>query len=106
MVFGHNEPKYEIDLEIFKFYFNKLWFHCKNLDALTKLYEYQSSLIYFWHQNDSFTLTSNNYIWTYPDNKLDKISICVLPEMSNYSNNELKICYGICSDYIENYKII
>jgi hypothetical protein len=109
--FGHDEPKYEIDLENFKFSFNKLWLHCKNLEALTKLYEYQSSLIYFWHQHDSFTLTSNNYIWTFPDNKLSNKSICVLPEIpisnlhNRYTEKDFNNCAGICSDYIEKYKL-
>lgn len=97
---GHDIPKYEIDLDIInKFLFDKLWFHCKNLQSLEKLSKYDN-IHYFWHQNDSYTLTSKNYIWTFPGEKLSERSICVLPENSNYSNEELKKCYGICSDYI------
>jgi len=109
--FGHDEPKYKID-DIEKLYkkdFEKLWLHCKNLEALyemsfLKLWKYKYSN-FFWHQNDDFTLTNNGFIWTYPDKKLTYLnSICVLPELSNYTNDELNFCYGICSDFIASYQ--
>ena len=99
---GHDEPTYEIDLMNLNSLFNRIWFHCKNLQALQELSKI-SNINYFWHQNDSFTLTSNKYIWTYPGEKLTEFSICVLPELSNYSKLELKNCAGICSDFIENF---
>ena len=98
--FGHDEPKYEIDLLEFKFLFDRIWFHCKNFEALEELSIYKD-IIYFYHSDDNFTLTSNKYIWTLTGEKLSKNSICVLPENSNY--NELN-CYGICSDFIQKYK--
>lgn len=102
---GHDEPIYEIDImKEFKFLFHKIYFHCKNLEALQELSKYQD-VYCFWHQNDDFTLTSNKYIWTYPGKKLTEKSICVLPELANYTDIELKKCAGICSDYIEKYKI-
>jgi hypothetical protein len=98
---GHDEPTYPIILFDFYKYFNRLWFHCKNLDALYKLTVYDFEC--FWHQNDDFTLTSKNHIWTFPGKPLSEHSVCVLPEqtdlLKDYSN-----CYGICSDYIEEYK--
>lgn len=105
--FGHDEPTYEVELYDFlnslnSYYHDKLWFHCKNIEALSELKN--KKLNYFWHENDKYTLTSTQNIWTYPNQKLTENSICVLPEISNYSEKELKICYGICSDYIENYK--
>jgi hypothetical protein len=111
--FGHDTPQYEVDLKIFnhvKYYnFNKLWFHCKNLESLYELSWHHKwmykEINYFWHQNDNFTLTSRQYIWTYPGNKLEYNSICVLPELSIYTNDELAICAGICSDNIEKYKL-
>lgn len=99
---GHKEPNYELIITDFKNNFNKIWFHCKNLDALYKILGYNSQ--YFWHQEDDFTLTSTNNIWTYPGKKLTEKSICVLPEQSNYTPEELNGCYGICSDFIEKYK--
>lgn len=102
--FGHDKPQYLINLDDYKLmYDNRIWFHCKNLESLYELNKYNFN--YFWHQNDNFTLTSRQYIWTYPGNKLKYNSICVLPELSNYSNTELEICAGVCSDYIEKYKL-
>jgi hypothetical protein len=57
---------------------------------------------YFWHQDDKYTLTSKNIIWVHPTAKLLKDSICVLPEISRTEN--LLLCHGICSDFIERYK--
>jgi hypothetical protein len=34
----------------------------------------------FWHQNDDFTLTSKNYIWTYPGQPYTASSVIVMPE--------------------------
>ena len=98
---GHDEPSYELFISDFKNYFNKIWFHCKNLDALYKIVEYDSQ--YFWHQNDNFTLTSTKHIWTYPGNLLTTNSIAVLPEQVHYEPEELSICYGICTDFVTNY---
>lgn len=100
---GHDEPQYKIsDLKIFKL--NKIWIHAKNIDAayeLTKL----KSVNFFWHQNDDITLTSKNFIWTYPDKKLTSNSICVLPEIQKkLKMNDLKKISGICSDNIYYYK--
>jgi hypothetical protein len=98
---GHDEPKFKIDLIYLYPLFDKIWFHCKNLDALYNLSKYYPNSNYFWHQNDDFTLTSKNFIWTYPNKDLTPNSICVLPEQSNYIDIK---CYGICSDFIEKYK--
>tara|TARA_A100000164_G_scaffold343980_1_gene342704 strand:- start:594 stop:1025 length:432 start_codon:yes stop_codon:yes gene_type:complete len=96
---GHDEPDVKIDNE---FLINdKLWCHAKDIDALYKLRKLNS--IHFWHQNDDYTLTSNGYFWTFPGKKLNFRSICVLPELAKYKNIN---CSGICSDYIEKYKIV
>ena len=117
--FGHNEPTYDVgDLGEYLKYFNKIWFHCKNLEAFGTLlvsknfivsgsehnYSLDNNEKFFWHQNDDFTLTSTNKIWTYPGKELCDFSIAVLPETVNYADDELKNCYGICSDFIEKYK--
>ena len=96
---GHDNPTYELNMIEFVPYFDKLWFHCKNLDALYKIIEWDVQ--YFWHQNDDYTLTSKNFIWTFPNKPLTDRSICVLPE-DNYPLWCFS-CYGICSDYIEKY---
>ena len=49
--------------------------------------------------NDDITLTSKNYIWAYPGKQPIKNSISVMPEL----NNDVSGCFGVCSDYIENF---
>ncbi len=94
---GHDFAKFKVSK---KFLENKkFWCHAKNLDALNALKKTKAH--YFWHQNDDATLTSKGYIWTFPGKKLFKKSICVLPEIKPYKKIE---CYGICSDFIMEYK--
>ena len=105
---GHDEPKIKTSFKYISDRSDKLWLHCKNFEAL-ELYSDVGYINanYFWHQNDDFTLTSKNYIWTFPNKELKeltKYSICVLPEISNYSPIDLKGCFGICSDFIEKFK--
>ena len=72
--------------------------HAKNLDAL----EYLTSTghKYFWHQEDDFTLTSNNKIWTYPNKDATKQSIVVCNTLDECIKYRDQGVYGICSDYI------
>ena len=95
---GHDEPTYEIELDYLKD--NNLWCHAKNIDALNEMTQY-SNIHSFWHQGDDVTLTSNNFLWTYPGKELTQNSICVLPEKNNQFPKKV---FGICSDYIVNYK--
>jgi hypothetical protein len=99
---GHDTPEYEVTLEWLQKRSNALWLHCKNIEALGWLNEHPNNLKYFWHQEDDYTITSNRFIWTYPNKLLYYNSICVLPELG-YKGN-INDCYAICSDYIERYK--
>jgi hypothetical protein len=98
---GHDRPDYPID----KKFLDKfgLWIHAKNLAALRWLTD--TSLYYFWHQEDDFTLTSSNHIWTYPGKHLTNKSIAVMPERDDeyweYVKN-LDII-GVCTDYVEKF---
>ena len=56
---------------------------------------------YFWHQEDTATLTSTNIIWAYPGKQPIIGSIAVMPEINS---DEISQCRGICSDYIQRYK--
>ena len=97
---GHNEPQYKIDSS---FLINdKLWCHAKNIAALSKMLK--NNIHCFWHQEDKFTLTSNQFIWNSPKNLLYYNSICVMPELGHATN--IKDTAGICSDYIEKYRNI
>ena len=94
---GHDNPQYEIELDYLKN--QSLWCHAKNIEALYEMTSH-SDIHSFWHQEDDVTLTSRNFIWTYPGKKLTEASICVLPE----KNNEIsKKVLGICSDFVVYY---
>jgi hypothetical protein len=99
---GHDEATYRVDFS----WIDKhphLWLHCKNLEALAKLAEEDVIHNYFWHETDKVTLTSNAYIWAYPNVKINsEYAITVLPELDNTSVSGFG---GICSDVIESYKI-
>jgi hypothetical protein len=97
---GHDEPQYEVSNKWLGERIDKLWIHCKNIDAIIFFKESQYKFNYFWHEEDTVTLTSQNYIWAYPGNQPIKNSIAVMPEINKEETN---ICLGICSDYIENY---
>ena len=102
MLLGHDEPQYRIEETFLHDYKNKFWVHCKNLDALEFITTRSEELNGFWHQNDDVTITSLGYFWTFPGKQLTKNSIACMPEISEFDNIEQ--AFGICSDYIENYK--
>ena len=56
---------------------------------------------FFWHENDTITLTSKKNIWAFPGKQPIQRSIAVLPEIHN---DDVSNCIGVCSDYIINYK--
>ena len=103
---GHDKPQYEFPFDLLEKFYTKLWVHCKNIEAIVKLKnnpELNSRLNYFWHENDSSTITSKGYIWTYPNSNF-------------YSNKSVNVdlgkhikkqnCYGVCSDYVQNLIIL
>jgi hypothetical protein len=98
---GHDNPQYGVNFKWFKDRISKIWIHCKNIDSLnffkTSNYEFN----YFWHESDTVTLTSMNYIWAYPGKQPIYKSIAVMPELNN---DDVTKCIGICSDYIEKYQ--
>jgi hypothetical protein len=97
---GHDKPQYGIDFRWIQDRFNRLWVHCKNVEAVVYFKECGYIINYFWHQEDTLTLTSQNYIWAHPGKQPIKNSIAVMPEINN---DTITHCIGICSDYIKNY---
>jgi hypothetical protein len=94
---GHDSPQDKTD---YKFLMNeRFWCHAKNLDALMEMKKY--AIHYFWHETDTVTLTSKNYVWAYPGKQPIKGSIACMPELEN---DLIMECRGICSDYIKKYK--
>tara|TARA_R110001592_G_scaffold24785_5_gene95094 strand:+ start:5128 stop:5577 length:450 start_codon:yes stop_codon:yes gene_type:complete len=93
---GHDKPEHPCPLKFLVKNFRKLWIHCKNLEAISILSELKV-LNYFWHQEDDFSLTSKNFIWTYPGKRVCNRSVLVVDDATNYAG---QICFGLCSDYI------
>jgi len=101
---GHDEPQYPIDFDWLEDRSSVLWIHCKNVKALVSCSDDDYSLAmlnYFWHEEDTVTLTSFNWIWAYPGKQPIKGSIAVMPEINNDNISEAG---GVCSDFIKNYK--
>ena len=99
---GHDKPQYGVDFRWFRDRIGKLWIHCKNVDAINYFKTCGYDFNYFWHETDTITLTSLNYIWAYPNKQPIENSIAVMPEINNDDTTK---CIGICSDFIEKYKI-
>jgi hypothetical protein len=96
---GHDEPQYEVDDIWLGERTDKLWVHCKNVESLNWI---RSTILhYFWHETDTVTLTSKNYIWAYPGKQPISGSIAVMPELEN---DNVLLCKGVCSDYIKRFK--
>jgi len=98
---GHDKPDYGVDFRWFRARLSKLWIHCKNIEAVIFFSECGYDFNYFWHENDTITLTSTKKIWAFPGKQPIKNSISVMPELFEDDTSE---CLGICSDYISNYK--
>jgi hypothetical protein len=99
---GSEKPAYPVSE---KFIRQKgLWLHCRNFAALDVMVSNNQKSNYFWHEADSYSLTSRGYIWAYPSQAVSESAICVMPEWedSSFSNIGDLNCLGICSDYILN----
>jgi len=98
---GHDKPQYKVDFKWFRDRLTRLWIHCKNIEAVELFAESECEFNFFWHEEDTLTLTSKKFIWAYPGKQPIKNSIAVMPELNkdDYSSSR-----GVCSDYIDNYK--
>lgn len=89
---GHDYPKYEVP-EIFLWQVG-LWCHAKTPETLYQLMK--MGVHCFFHSVDDVTLTSQGFLWTYPNETLTPMSIAVMCEPNS-------ICAGVCSDNVEKY---
>jgi len=94
---GHDKPQDEVSINHLRN--DKVWCHAKNIEALNLMLK--EDIHCFWHQKDDVTLTSRGHMWTYPGKKTTDKSICILFEKDNKIPKNV---YGVCSDYIMNYK--
>jgi hypothetical protein len=100
LLLGHDEPQYGITQDWLNERYDNLWIHCKNIEAM-EWFNILRSYHYFWHEEDTLTLTSRGVVWAYPGKQPIKGSIAVMPERSS---DDVSICIGICSDVIKKYK--
>lgn len=98
---GHDEPQYKINIEFLLAIKDKLFCHCKNINALKFLIERYPEIECFFHDVEECVLTSKNKIWTNPGSQLTDKSICVMPERSNQIPEN---CLGVCTDFVNFYK--
>ena len=100
---GHDTPDYAVTWWWLANRSQHLWIHCKDITTLHAFANGTSGYNYFWHQEDDFTLTSKQYIWTYPGKPYTNQSVIVMPEWNNPNWDSLRVtdCYGICTDYVE-----
>lgn len=100
---GHDKPEYKIELSFLLKNQDRLWCHAKNKEALE--YLIKNGLHVFWHQKDSYTLTSKGYIWAFPGLMIN--GVLVMPEnklSTDYILENIDKIKGICSDEIKHYK--
>lgn len=97
LMLGHDKPQYRTDLDFLRR--SDVIVHCKNIEAL--LYCRLHDLHYFWHENDTLTLTSRGWIWAYPGKQPITDSIAVMPELHD---DDISQCRGICTDYCLDYR--
>jgi hypothetical protein len=98
---GHDLPVYAVNQKWLDDRVDYLWLHCKNVEFIDYISKAKLNFNYFWHQTDKVTLTSHKHIWAYPGEQPISNSIAVMPEMYK---DDLSMCGGICSDYIERYR--
>lgn len=101
-VLGHDAPQYEIDWNFLSSH-HDLWCHAKNLDALSTMlnhHAYQGVVNCFWHESDTFTITSRGHIWTYPGMKVCKDSVIVCRDEKDTAYMLKQNIMGVCSDYV------
>lgn len=98
---GHDKPTYKIPITFLLNRKKSLWVHCKNLECLSILSNF--GLNYFWHQTDDFTVTSQEFIWTYPNKRVAYTNQVILDfsETVPYGFYRSSGIYGVCVDYVE-----
>lgn len=90
---GHDGPEHETTIEFLAVNRSKLWIHCKNLDALIALKDEYNC---FFHDKDTYTLTSKGYIWGNINSPMTSQTIQVMPEKANEISN---VYLGVCTDF-------
>ena len=97
---GHDKAQEEVDV---KYITQKnLFAHAKNYKSLTGLLKHGAHC--FYHTDEEYVLTSNNIIWCYPGVSYANNDNCVIVLPEIYPMKPWRSAYGICSDYVANYR--
>jgi glycerophosphoryl diester phosphodiesterase len=99
---GHDSPQYSVSLDFLLQHADVLWIHCKNLTALDLLLHHQLNV--FFHDKDTYTITSHKFVWGNINSPLSPNVICVMPEQYDSELLNIGTCKGICSDFVQKYK--
>lgn len=97
---GHDEPQYKVNEKWLEERINRLWIHCKNIDAAIKISQLNKNYIFFGHSNDPYVIISNKKIWCHALTSAIT-NECVVPLMSEKDIEEysFSIPYAACTDY-------
>jgi len=94
LYFGHDEPQEPVDLVFIQS--PGVWTHAKNLEALELLTT--TSANYFWHENDTVTLTRSSHIWCYPGVFPRVKNAIWLDLLGKPLLEDISGIYGVCGD--------
>jgi hypothetical protein len=95
---GHDEPQYKINIAWLVDRKNNLWIHCKDFLSLNLLIN--TDLVFFFHENEDYTIISNGMIWAHNLKEVSNHCIIPLINREDILQWDGDIPYGICSDYI------
>jgi hypothetical protein len=98
---GHDKPEYKITLDWLACCKRRL-IHCKDYKTLEFLMlesgKKALDLHLFYHTQEHYAITTKGHIMVCPGQPLLEGSLCMMPEMANYTEEEKLKCFSICSD--------
>ena len=97
---GHDKPVHFVTTDFLLH--PKLWCHAKNIEAFEHMLNVGAHC--FWHEVDHYTLTSKQFIWTYPGKQITPKSVIVCQTKEDTNSIMTANVYGVCSDYLGYYK--
>jgi len=89
---GHDKPEYQINIDWVVSRLHYLWVHAKNTAAVEELPLFKG-VRWFWHQEDTVTLTSAGDLWAYPGNFIRSSIVVDHGKPRNIENIR-----GVCTD--------
>ena len=99
---GHDKKQEEVSYRWLLDNRKNLFAHAKNYKSLEGLLKHGAHC--FYHTDEEYVLTSNNIIWCYPGVSYANNDNCVIVLPEIYPMKPWRSAYGICSDYVANYR--